>query len=97
MSDEKADLEQLLTSPGWLRFEHAITEYWRQQIDPFLEGAVADADTDQALSKLRQLVAAHKAVRQALAWPRERLKRLQQPVETVTSFTRGGYDPQATR
>jgi hypothetical protein len=96
-TNEKADLEQLLSSPGWLRYEHALGEFWRTQWSAHVEAAANDREDAMALQKLRQVIAAQKAVTQALSWPKERLAQLSRAKETVTSFTRGGYDSQTPR
>ena len=96
MSDEKADLEQLLTSAGWLRFEQTQTDYWQKQLSDLVASAAGDRDDTIALGRLRQVIAAQRAVLQALAWPKERLKFLTRP-QTGTSFSRGGYETQTPR
>lgn len=96
MTDEKADLDQLLTSAGWLRFETTQTAFWQGQLSDLLAAAAGDRDDAIALGRLRQVIAAQRAVLQALAWPRERLKQLTKPAP-VETFSRGGYDPAPTR
>lgn len=92
MTDEKTDLQDLVSSHGWLRFEHAMTEYWQHELSAHIAHAADDREDTVAIQKIRQVIAAQKAVQQALSWPRERLARLTQP-ETRTTMTRGGYDP----
>jgi hypothetical protein len=95
-NDEKTDLQDLVSSNGWLRFEHAMTTLWQGQLSDLVASAANSPDDATALAKLRQVIAAQRAVLQAVAWPKERLKMLTRP-ETVTSFSRGGYDPQTPR
>jgi hypothetical protein len=96
MTDEKADLEQLLKSAGWLRFEHTQREYWQAQLSDLLASAANDRDDAIALARLRQVIAAQRAVLQALTWPKERLKLLTRP-EGAPTMSRGGYDAQTAR
>lgn len=95
-SEERTSLEELLKSDGWLRFEHVQTEFWQKQLSDLVASAANATDDQVAIGRLRQVIAAQRAVMQALAWPRERVKQLSRP-ETTTSFSRGGYDPQHPR
>lgn len=97
MSNEKDDLEQLLKSAGWLRYEQHLKDYWQRELSTHIAAAADDREDAFAIQKIRQVIAAQKAVQQALAWPKERLARLTRP-ETATSMSRGGYvDPSAAR
>ena len=77
---EHEDLTNLLKSPGWLR----VGEYARQHVTDNLQRHVAQAADDRddvmALNKLRQVIAAQKAVEALLAWPAERIRRLEEGV-----------------
>lgn len=77
---EHEDLTNLLKSPGWLR----VGEYARLHVTENLNRHVAQAADDRddlmALNKLRQVIAAQKAVEALLAWPAERIQRLEQGV-----------------
>lgn len=77
---EHEDLTNLLKSPGWLR----LGEYARMSITANLNRHVAQAADDRddvmALNKLRQVIAAQKAVEALLAWPSERIRGLEQQI-----------------
>ncbi len=90
MNTEKEDLDALLTHPGWLRVDRYAREYWSGQISEMVAHAANDRDDTQALNKLRQIVAAKRAVESLLAWPKERIgqmeRRAERSHETVTDF-----------
>ena len=78
---QREDLENLLKSPGWLLFqEHAQTE-WQANINRHLETALNDTDDALAANKMRQVIAAKKAIDALLQWPKEKLQRLTQKDE----------------
>lgn len=80
MSDDKEyeDLEALLKAPGWLRFYNAMTKQWREEYDMHVNKAANVTDDALALSQLRQVVAAKKAVLAAIEYPKERLRQIDQ-------------------
>ena len=86
---EQDDLENLVKSPGWLRFCEAQGEEWSHQIDRYIAAAANDNNDVAALNKLRQVIAAKQAVLRALTWPTERLRQLTRP-EVPASMSRGG-------
>jgi hypothetical protein len=94
MTDEVSDLDNLLKSPGWQRFEAAQDTYWRDTLAPHLRSVSDDTDDLRSLQKIRQVLAAHNAVLQALAWPRERLRQIQQAelrhAPNTANLRRGG-------
>jgi len=90
---QREDLENLLKSPGWFLFvEHATTE-WQGNINRQLEVAVNDTDDAMAANKMRQVIAAKKAVDVLLQWPKERLARLVQKDEAQAVTVTGWQDP----
>lgn len=91
MSDEKDDLESLLKSPGWLRFRDAQVSQWQDQITDAMASAANDRDDLMALHKIRQVLAAQRAILTALSWPSERLQRLKASESQPVSLSRGGY------
>jgi hypothetical protein len=78
MNQERDDLEQLVRSPGWISFKRYADQRWTNEIDRLMSGAVGDPDDTLALNKMRQVIAAKKAVEQLLAYPEERIKDLAQ-------------------
>ena len=94
MQDEKTDLEQLVKSPGWLRFVQAQDAYWADALSREVAGAANDRDDLIALQKIRQVIAAQRAVTAAVAWPQERIRALtaMDKAETHTpAMSRGGF------
>lgn len=97
MNSEKEDLEHLLTHPGWLRIVQAEQEWWSEQISSQLEICANDNDDTQALNKMRQIIAAKKAVERFIARPKEKLSKInaEQRVEAAKELgiyaSRGGY------
>lgn len=92
MSDELEDLTNLTKHPGWLRLVAHAKEEWALRLTRHVEVCANETDDQQALQKLRQVIAAKKAVDGFMQWPEERLKHLQRPVGTqmVTDVYRGG-------
>lgn len=91
MSELRDDLENLLASPGWIWLQSKVKEHWGDQLATHVEGAANETDDQIALGKLRQVVAAHKAVRQVMQWPAEELRKMRAQKETTTApFARGG-------
>lgn len=74
MSTEREDLDNLLKSPGWQRLEQWAQHEWRTQVAHHTEVAANEADDVAALNKLRQVIAAKKAVELVLNWPQKRLQ-----------------------
>ena len=71
MTDEKAELEALVTSPGWLRvLEHARQE-WKEDYPAKVKLAMQGADPGIAWNRVD---AASDAVNALLTWPKERLR-----------------------
>jgi hypothetical protein len=93
-TNEREDLDNLLKSPGWQRLEAWARHEWQEQMIRHTEVA-ADATNDiEALNKLRQVIAAKKAVEVVLSWPSHQLKRIttQAAGETrVPALARGGF------
>lgn len=90
---EHEDLTNLLKSPGWLR----VGEYARHHITDNLTRHIAQAADDRddvmALNKLRQVIAAQKAIEALLSWPGERIQHLEQSIATeraVPTLSRRG-------
>lgn len=72
MTDEKSELEQLVTSPGWLRvMEHARKE-WKEDYPVKIKLAMTSG-TDATIAWNR-VDAGSDAVNALLSWPSERLR-----------------------
>lgn len=94
MTDELSELENLLKSPGWVQFTAVQTRFWEQSLSQMMATAANDRDDNIALQKIRQVIAAQKAVQQSLAWPQERINQLkaqQQRHQPSESLSRGGF------
>jgi hypothetical protein len=78
MSDrnEAEDLDDLLRHPGWHRLRDHFRGYWTEQIEQQLAQAVNDTDDALAAGKMRQVIAAKRAVAALLEWPDDRLRQL---------------------
>ena len=78
-NDEKADLEGLVLSPGWLRLlEYARVE-WRENYPAKMKLARMNAkkDGEDAGVAMDRVDAAADAVNALLSWPKERLAGMQ--------------------
>lgn len=94
MNDEQTDLENLVKSPGWLRFQQAQDAHWQAALSKEIATAANDRDDLLALQKIRQIIAAQRAVQMALAWPQERIRALvehERLVHAAPTMTRGGF------
>lgn len=76
MSTEREDLDNLLKSPGWQRVVTWANADLSAKLTSHTEAAASELDDVQALSRLRQVIAAKRAVELVLAWPEARLKDL---------------------
>lgn len=74
MTTELEDYDNLIKQAGWLRLVDAVTAQWNHQIVHHTEAAVNVQDDVLALNRLRQVLAAQKAVLGVLEWPAERLR-----------------------
>lgn len=92
MTDEQTDLDNLLKSPGWLRFTQAQEDHWQVALSREIATAANDRDDLIALQKIRQIISAQRAVQMAMAWPQERIRTLNQVTSTApTTLSRGGF------
>lgn len=94
MSDEKDDLDNLIKSPGWLRFKEHLEVHWRDTLLTAIASAANDSNDAVSIGKIRQIVAAQQAVQRCLAYPAERLRLLSEQdaaLLAVPSQSRGGF------
>ncbi len=95
MSDrnEAEDLDDLLRHPGWQRLCGHFRGFWSDQIEQQIANAVNDVNDTLAAGKMRQVIAAKRAVSALLEWPDERLRQLQTAAKAreplVTESRRG--------
>lgn len=94
MSDtEREDLAALVMSPGWQRLAAWVRADLAANMTQHTERAANDVDDIAALHKLRQVIAAKRAVEIALGWPDARLKELTAKAageDRRPSMSRGG-------
>ena len=90
---EHEDLSNLLKSPGWLRVGEYARVHITEHLTQHIASAANDRDDVMALNKLRQVIAAQKAVEQLLAWPGERIRHLEQQ----TAVAHGGMSSLSRR
>lgn len=98
--NEKSDLEQLLSSAGWLRVLERARVDWRDGYPAKIKQAIFDAkaNRENIESAVASIEAASDAINQLLSWPKERLAQLERGKDvTQTTFTRGGYDTSTAR
>ena len=79
--NEREDLDQFLTHPGWLRFQAYVKTEWGSVAfaRKLKEAAVGTTDAAQAVLRVN---AAHDAVNELMLWPAMRLKVLVSAEET---------------
>ena len=94
MSDtEREDLAALVTSPGWQRVTAWVRADLAANMAQHTERAANDTDDVAALNKLRQVIAAKRAVEIAIGYPDARLKELAAKAageDRTPSLSRGG-------
>lgn len=96
MSDDKVNelriWQDLVSSDGWHKLLEHYKAIWVEKLGDHIAACANDNDDTAALNKLRQVVAAKRAVDQMLAFPSERLRLLRPAPEPEgpTSMRRGG-------
>lgn len=76
MATEHEDLDQLLHSQGWLRFQQFAAKEWGDQLEQQLRQAAAEREDTMAANKIRQILVAKAAVERLVKWPADRLAEL---------------------
>ena len=87
---EREDLDALTKSPGWLRLTQWARQEFAEQLAQHTEHAADGTDDLQALHKLRQVIAAKRAVELVLAWPATRIKAVTPHPQPISLSRRGG-------
>lgn len=93
MTEELEDWEGLVKAPGFLRLQAFATAEFAQQMDGHLEAAAGQTDDLLALQRLRQVIAAKRAVERVMTYPKERISTLRGQAQKDTvlqGYTRGG-------
>ena len=93
MTEELEDWEGLVKAPGFLRLRAFATAEFAQQMDQHLEAAASQTDDLLALQRLRQVIAAKRAVERVMGWPTERIAALRGQAQRDTmpqGYARGG-------
>lgn len=75
--NEAEDLDDLLRHPGWALVTTHARRYWGDELENHLAVAVGDTNDTLALAKMRQIIAAKRAVLALIDWPTERLRQLE--------------------
>lgn len=91
--DEQEMWKELLSSKGWAAIVLWARTEWSAQKERAITTAADDTADAVALGKLRQIIAADKAVQRLLNHPRERLEAMQHHQERgalPVSLSRGG-------
>ena len=89
-TDYKGEIEDLLKSAGWSALKAWAQKEWAAQVLQHTENAANSDDDSVALNRLRQVLAAKKAVDLVLLWPENELKKFQQLPAALT-HSRTGY------
>ena len=85
------DLEGLLSHPGWIRLKTWAEKEWAHQIQQHTETAANNTDDVAALNKLRQVLAAKKAVELVMDWPHQQIAKAKASAQQTVTTVRGGY------
>ena len=89
-TDYRGDIEDLMKSAGWTALRQWAQKEWAAQIQTHTENAANSADDVAALNKLRQVLAAKKAVDLVLEWPERELKKFV-TLPAALTHSRTGY------
>lgn len=90
---EREDIDALLRSPGWQRVKAWAEKDLTAKMNSATEHAANETDDVSALGKLRQVIAAKRAVTLVLDYPETRLQELARTAAGQardTSFSRRG-------
>lgn len=101
MSDEREDLEALVTTDGWQRFKQMVEQQWGGAEGGgarFVSGMTTVAkstDDALALANMRQIIAAQREIQAVMRWPSEQAERLRKTEmradsDAVAGSRRGG-------
>lgn len=90
MDDERAAWRDLKDSPGWARLLSHAHEEWHGPAFSQVVEQLADKPNDiEALNKLRQVIAAKKAIERLLRTPDEQIAKLERQREAEQSPSLG--------
>ena len=88
--NEQTDLENLVKSPGWLRFVERAEADCISSVLQRLDQMSSEGTVELATKEILQAAAVRRAVTRLLRWPKERLGQLSTPqvapVETATRW-----------
>ena len=82
--NEAEDLDDLLRHPGWALLARHARQYWGDELENHLAAAIGDTNDTLALAKMRQVIAAKRAVMLLIEWPAARLRQLEAGVASRT-------------
>lgn len=94
MTNEKDDLDSLLTSPGWLRVVNWARTEWADGYPAKVKMAIMKAKEQGSdiAAAVEAVDAAADAVNALLSWPSNRLRGYEMAAELPEpTMTRGGY------
>ena len=74
--DEFRDWKDLVESPGWTRLQAYVAKAWSQEAMDEHVIKAADLGDQDALSKLRQIIASKRSVALVMAYPATRIHTL---------------------
>lgn len=102
VTQEREDLEQLVSTPGWMRFLNHVRREWGNPEDGggqrFMVAhrqVLANTNDTDALSQMRQIAVAQREIHTLISWVEETLKAAQKaeavpPATIVPMYQRRG-------
>ena len=90
---ELEDLQNLIKHPGWLRFVKHAQDEMLSMVSNQIETVSNDPNDTIAVNKVRQIIASKKAMQRLMAWPYERVKKMEQKIAEAIqpqNLSRGG-------
>jgi len=91
-NSELEDLEQLVSLPGWARFVEMVDRQWGTAGDRYKDAIVTAArgEDANAISQLRQIIAAQREIQLVMGIPDYRIKQLAKPEPALVGQSRRG-------
>ena len=91
MTDEQEDLDQLINSAGWQRFQKMVEQLWGTaegggaRFVTAMTNVAKSTDDAIAMAQMRQIIAAQREIQDVMRWPVVRLEHLKRAAPPADS------------
>ena len=98
-SNEKADLEQLIASAGWLRIVERARVEWKEGYPMKIKLAITEAREkgESVEAAVLKVDYANDQIAALVSYPKDRLAQIVRAKDVHNVLSRGGYETQAPR